>query len=378
MLSMYPIGNDLYSGRRSLNIIGLRKVWFGIALLLILASLASILVRDPNLGIEFRGGSQFTVTGTEVTSHQPAYEAISKIGADDAPRVSSLGTSGLRVQTVELSDQQTQELKETLAAAYKVPINDVTSTFVGPSWGQNIMSKAIRAMIVFMVSVSLVLMLYFRSWTIAIGAIGALLHDFIITLGIYWLLGLEITPATIIGILTIMGYSLYDTVVVFDKVRENTEHLTSQTKYTFAESANLAINQTLIRSINTSLTGLLPVIAVLFIGVGILGADTLRDLALVMFVGMILSTVSSIFIAAPLSVTLGERNEDIKIHTERVRKVRAMQSASSNADKGDTVVAESDMLALAGVEDRISGGHLGQAAQPKKRGHAQRKKKRSK
>ncbi|WP_297566418.1 protein translocase subunit SecF, partial [uncultured Arcanobacterium sp.] len=222
MLSMYPIGNDLYSGRRSLNIIGLRKVWFGIALLLILASLMSILIRDPNLGIEFRGGSQFTVTGTEVTSHQPAYEAISKIGADDAPRVSSLGTSGLRVQTVELSDQQTQELKETLAAAYKVPVSDVTSTYIGPSWGQNIMSKAIRAMIVFMVTVSLVLMLYFRSWTIAIGAMGALLHDFIITLGVYWLLGLEITPATIIGILTILGYSLYDTVVVFDKIRENT------------------------------------------------------------------------------------------------------------------------------------------------------------
>lgn len=366
---MYSFGNNLYSGRRSFNVIGKRHIWFITAVAAIIISLLSFAVKSPNLGIEFRGGSQFTVSGVTNTSHDLAYEVIKKVGEDDAPRVSSVGFDGVRVQTIRLDDQQTQQVKEALAEAYKVPANDVTSTYIGPSWGQDILSKAIRAMIVFMVLVSIVMIAYFRSWTIAVGAIGALLHDFIVTLGIYWILGLEVTPATIIGILTILGYSLYDTVVVFDKVRENTQKLRAQSKYTFEESANLAINQTLIRSLNTSITGLLPVISVLFIGVGFLGADTLRDLALVMFVGMILSTLSSIFLAAPLAVSLGMRNKDIRSHTEKVHQLRENEKALASNDVDDKTreAMKSDMLAHAGIEDRVAGSHRGQRSQPKRK-----------
>lgn len=375
---MYSIGNNLYSGKTSLDIIGRRKIWFAIALVFIIASLGSFFIKTPNLGIEFRGGSQFMISGTEIESQQPAFDAVADLGKDDAPRVSNVGMSGLRVQTVELNNQETQDLREALAQAYGVPESNVTSTFIGPSWGADVMSKAIRAMIVFMVLVSVVLIVYFRMWTIAVGAVGALLHDFVVTLGAYWLLGLEITPATIIGILTIMGYSLYDTVVVFDKVRENTAELRSQTRHTFAESANLAVNQTLIRSLNTSITGLLPVIAVLVIGVGILGADTLRDLALVMFIGMLLSTISSIFIATPLAVALvalGERNPQVKEHTERVLELReadAKREASNDMDATDTEEWESVMVARSGVDEREAGHHLGVHAQPKRKQRSKR------
>ena len=364
-MSMYSFGNGLYSGTRSFKIIERRKIWFTIAIVFVLISLASFAFKSPNLGIEFRGGSQFTITGVSNQAQQPANDVIAALGKDDAPRVSSLGSNGMRVQTVQLSNDETADVKQSLADAYSVPVENVTSTFVGPSWGADIMNKAIRAMIVFMVAVSLVLIIYFRSWTIAVGAIGALLHDFIVTLGVYWILGLEITPATIIGVLTIMGYSLYDTVVVFDKVRENTQQLQKQLRRTYEEEANLAINQTLIRSINTSVTGLLPVMAVLFIGVAILGADTLRDLALVMFVGMLLSTISSIFIAAPLAVTLALRNGEIRQHTQRVKELRG--EVSSDVDVRPATRAEQDMLDYVEVNQREAGHHLGVSAQPKRK-----------
>lgn len=369
-MSMYTIGNGLYSGRISLKIIQRRKIWFAIAATFVIISLLAFAFKQPNLGIEFRGGSQFTISGTSFQDHGPAYKVIAEVGKDDAPRVSSLGSKGLRVQTVQLDSEQTQQLKAALAKAYEVPEKDVTSTFIGPSWGADIMSKAIRAMIVFMVAVSAVLIIYFRSWTIAVGAMGALLHDFVVTLGIYWILGLEITPATIIGILTIMGYSLYDTVVVFDKVRENTVTLHKQLRFTYEESANLAVNQTLIRSVNTSLTGLLPVIAVLLFGVVLFGADTLRDLALVMFVGMLFSTISSIFIATPLAVAFGNRRSDIKEHTAKVNEVRAQ--IANDVDATPLAKADSDMLNYVAEGEREAGHHLGVQAQPKRKNRSKR------
>lgn len=364
-MSMYSLGNDLYSGKRSFDLIGRRKIWFAIAAILIVGSIALFAFKQPNLGIEFRGGSQFTVTGTTNQSLDPAYKVLAETGTDSAPRISNVGSDSIRIQTVELTDAETQQVRADLADAYSVPPEDVTSTFIGPSWGQDVLNKAIRAMVIFMVLVSVVLMIYFRSWTIAVGALGALLHDFIVTLGIYWLVGFEVTPSTVIGLLTIMGYSLYDTVVVFDKVRENTSRLQEQYEYTYEEQANLAVNQTLIRSINTSVTGLLPVAAVLFIGVGLLGADTLRDLALVMFVGMILSTISSIFLAAPLAVSLGMRNQDIKDHTEEVlarRAERAEDEISSDSE------SNSGRLSPVNAEQHQHhvGGHQGHSAQPKR------------
>ncbi|MDP9800060.1 preprotein translocase subunit SecF [Arcanobacterium wilhelmae] len=355
-MSMYSWGNNLYSGKTSYPLIQKRMYWFSAAIALVLVSLISFATITPNLGIEFRGGSQFTVSGTAVTDLKPATDVVTKIGKDSAPRVTNVGSDTIRVQTGQLSDQETQKVRAELASAYKVSETEVTSTFIGPSWGADIMSKAIRAMIVFMVIVSLIMTIYFRSWAIAVGAMGALLHDFIVTLGVYWIGGFEITPATVIGLLTIMGYSLYDTVVVFDKVRENTVELRGQNDMTYEESANLAINQTLIRSLNTSITGLLPVMSVLFVGVYLLGADTLRDLALVMFVGMILSTLSSIFLAAPFAVALGMRNDAVKEHTAAVLKMRsesrdkAANLASTDENSGN--IESSHVRSKSGAKKR--------------------------
>lgn len=369
-MSMYSVGNDLYTGKRSFNIVGRRKTWFAVAIAFVLISLAAFIIRQPNLGIEFRGGSQLTVSNTHITDHQPAYDVIAQVSAS-VPRVSNVGQNSVRVQTEELSDQDTQEVRRALADAYDVAESEVTSTFIGPSWGQDILAQAVRAMIIFMVAISIVLMAYFRSWTIAVGAISALLHDFVVTLGVYWILGLEVTPATVIGLLTIMGYSLYDTVVVFDKVRENTVALTEQYERTYAEEANLAINQTLIRSVNTSVTGLLPVLAVLVIGVWLLGADTLRDLSLVMFVGMLLSAISSIFVAAPLAVSLAERNPAILEHTAKVLDRRGEVSGEPLGEPDAETTLPGGGIKKKGAQDSgtitVVGGHQGQSAQPKRK-----------
>lgn len=316
-MSMYSLGNDLYTGKKSFDIVGRSKLWFTIAGIFMIASFGLLFIKDINLGIEFRGGSQFTISNTTETSQQPAIDVVAE-HSSDAARVSQVGTNSLRVQTTELSDTETQQVRSGLADAYGVPEEDVASTFIGPTWGQDVSQQAIQSLLIFVGLISIILWAYFRTWTIAVGALGALFHDLMITIGVYVLSGFEVTPATVIGLLTILGYSLYDTVVVFDKVRENTQGFTEQTEYTYAEEANLAVNQTLIRSINTSVTGLLPVGAVLIIGVLFQGAGTLRDLSLALFVGMAISAISSIFIAAPLAVALGKRQPAIKEHTATV------------------------------------------------------------
>jgi len=287
MFSFAAFGNDLHSGRRSIDFIGRRRLWYLIAGIAVLVSILSLGIRGLNAGIEFRGGSEFTVSNVANTSTQVAEDAVvSAVPGAEQPRVSVVGGNGVRVETGKLSDQQTNQVKEALAKAYAVPDTNITSTFVGPSWGQDVTGKAITSLLVFLALVSLVITLYFRTWTFAVAAIVALLHDLLITAGIYALIGFEVTPDSVIGFLTILGYSLYDTVVVFDKVRENTEHIQATTKRTFAEAANLAVNQTLVRSINTSVVALLPVGAILFIGAILLGAGTLKDLALALFVGI--------------------------------------------------------------------------------------------
>ncbi|WP_054953626.1 protein translocase subunit SecF [Flaviflexus massiliensis] len=317
-MSMYSLGNDLYSGKKSFNIIGKRKIWYTISLVFVALTAILLMVKPINLGIDFRGGSQFTISGTTNSSQQDAIDIVAEYSGEDNARVSEIGANSIRVQTGELSNEETQEVRSGLAEAYGVPIDDVASTFIGPTWGADVSKQALQSLVVFIILISIVLWIYFRTWTIAVGAIGALLHDLIITVGVYVASGFEVTPATVIGLLTILGYSLYDTVVVFDKVRENTSGFADQEDYTYAEAANLAVNQTLIRSINTSVTGLLPVGAILVIGVLFQGAGTLRDLSLALFVGMLISAISSIFVASPLAVTLGERQQDIKEHTERV------------------------------------------------------------
>jgi len=206
-------------------------------------------------------------------------------------------------------------------------VENVTASFVGATWGQDITRQALIGLVVFLVLVSFVMALYFRTWKMSIAALVALAHDLLITAGIYGVLGYEITPAAVIGFLTILGYSLYDTVVVFDKVRENTSHDGEESSRTFAQSVNLAVNQTLVRSINTSVVAILPVGSILFIGSLLLGAGTLRDIALALFIGMIAGTYSSIFIAAPLYVHLRENEPENRKQGRKAREPRPASGA---------------------------------------------------
>ncbi|MCB7137611.1 protein translocase subunit SecF [Cellulosimicrobium marinum] len=362
-------GNDLYTGRRSYAIVGRRRRYFVAAIIAVVLSLAVVGVRIAggglNLGIEFRGGSQFTVSGVADASQQPAIDAVAEVAPDEVPRISTVGGDTVRVQTAELDNDEVEELRVALGAAYDVETGEVTSSFIGPTWGQDVSQKALVGLVVFLLLVSLVMTIYFRNWRMALAAVIALFHDLIVTIGIYALVGWEITPATVIGVLTILAYSIYDTVVVFDKVRENTTGILDQTRSTYAERANLAINQTMVRSINTSVVALLPVAAILFIGAFLLGAGTLRDIALALFVGMAVGAYSSIFLATPLEVTLREREPAIAEHTRKVVDLRADRVAELGDEGADDAV-----LAAAGVEGRRQlqpGAHQGNKAQPRRR-----------
>ena len=301
-------GNDLYSGKRSIDFVGRRKYWYAIAALaVILAVLVPTLRGGFNFGIEFRGGSEFRIENVQSQSQQLAADAVDDVVPGLAVVVSSVGTDSVRVQTERLSDLESEEIRLALAAAYEVQSGDVTGSFIGANWGEDVTAKAINGLVVFIVLVAVLMALYFRTLKMAAAALAALFHDLVVTAGIYGALGFEVTPAAVIGFLTILGYSLYDTVVVFDKIRENTLEVEFSETTTFASQVNLAINQTLVRSINTSVVAVLPVAAILFVGSTLLGAGTLRDISLALFIGMIAGTYSTIFIAAPVYSHLRER-----------------------------------------------------------------------
>jgi preprotein translocase subunit SecF len=298
------------------------------ASIVVLAIVLTILRGGFTFGIEFRGGSEFRISAPASLSEQTAIDTVTSVaGVTSNPRVSIVGGDSVRVQTEQLTDQQTTELRSDLADAYAVDVEAVTASFIGATWGQDITRQALIGLFVFLVLVSLVMALYFRTWKMSIAALTALAHDLILTAGVYGVLGYEITPAAVIGLLTILGYSLYDTVVVFDKVRENTSQDGEESRRTFAESVNLAVNQTLVRSINTSVVAVLPVGSILFIGSVLLGAGTLRDIALALFIGMIAGTYSSIFIAAPLYVHVRENEPENKKQGRRVREARPASGA---------------------------------------------------
>lgn len=355
-------GNDLYTGKRSYDIVGKRKRFYIVAILVSVAFLALLLIKGFNLGIEFRGGSQFTINNAQNTEQSLAVDAVTSVAPEEVPRVTNVGSSGLRVQTAKLDDGQVEAVREALIEAFDVSADNVSSSYIGPSWGADVSGKAIQGLIVFLILVTIVMSLYFRAWRMAVAAIIALFHDLIVTAGIYALIGWEVTPATVIGFLTILGYSIYDTVVVFDKVRENTHEVTKQTRVTYAEQANLAVNQTLVRSINTSVVALLPVASILFIGAFILGAGTLRDIALALFVGMAVGTYSSIFLATPLEVSLQYQTDVIKEHDARVKKLRAANVEEVVEGQEGSVVAQARV-----VGQLQPGQHLGAKAQPKRK-----------
>ncbi|MGV8886258.1 MAG: protein translocase subunit SecF [Microbacteriaceae bacterium] len=322
-------GNDLYTGSRSVDFVGKRKIWYMVAAIMILASILLPMARGGfELGIEFRGGSEFQVSGVTSTNDQKtqqlAIDTVEGIDPEATPRVAIVGGgSGVRVQTAQLGEAESTEIRQALADVYKVKLKSVTASYIGPSWGADVTGSAIRALIVFVILAGIVMALYFRTWKMSLAAMVALLHDMIITAGVYGALGLEVTPSAVIGFLTILGYSLYDTVVVFDKIRENTAEDGPESTRTFAQSVNLAVNQTLVRSINTGVVAALPVAAILFIGGTLLGAGTLLDISLSLLIGILIGTYSTIFIAAPFYSQLRENEPAIKKRTIRLESLRS-------------------------------------------------------
>jgi preprotein translocase subunit SecF len=322
-------GNDLYSGRRSFDIVGRRRFWYAVSAVLVVVSLLGIFGRGLNFGIEFSGGTELRVLGVSQMEgyEQRAGDVVDENVPGGTTTVTRIGDDTVRVQTGEMEAGQAEDLRSTLAEEFSVPVESVTSSLVGPSWGESVTQRALIALVVFLLLVTVVLTLYFRTWKMAAAALVALVHDVLFTVGVYALLGIEVSPASVIGFLTILGYSIYDTIVVFDKVRENTEHALDTHRATYGEAANQAVNQTFIRSINTSVVALLPVLVILVVGLTVIGPGTLVDLAWALFIGIAVGTFSSIFIATPLLVQLREREPAIRKHDATVARRRARGEA---------------------------------------------------
>ncbi len=313
-------GNELYTGKRSYPFTSKRRLWFSIAAVLVVLSILVPVVKGGfNLGIDFRGGSEFMVSNTTHTEQNIGQDAVKAVAPEAEATVTNIAPGTMRIQTELLTDDQTLAIAKDLAAGYGVSTDEVTSNFIGPTWGQDVSRQALVGLLVFIVLVGLLMAAYFRTWKMSLAAIIGLITVIIVTAGVYSLSGFEITPSAIIGFLTILSYSLYDTVVVFDKVRENTKDFAQGSERTFEQQVNLAVNQTLVRSINTSVVAVLPVASILFIGSYMLGAGTLKDLSLALFVGIIVSALSTLFVQAPLYYWLRRNDTEVLAHTKKLQ-----------------------------------------------------------
>ncbi len=313
-------GNDLHSGARSYPFVGKRRLWLALAALLMAVSVLIPSVSGGfNLGIDFRGGSEFVVSKTAHVDTATGERVIHEKAKDASDvRVTNIAPGTIRAQMSKLSDDETLQVKAALQEAYGVSENDVTSSFVGPTWGADVTRQAFWGLVAFVVLALVGMAFYFRTWKMSLASIAGLFFTVVVTVGLYAAFGFEITPSAIIGFLTILSYSLYDSVVVFDKIRENTDGVLERRDTTFAEQINLAVNQTLVRSINTAIVGVLPVGAILFIGAFILGAGTLQDLSLSLFVGILVGMFGTLFVSAPLYASLRLGEAQIREHTAKV------------------------------------------------------------
>ncbi|MFC4786195.1 protein translocase subunit SecF [Nocardioides sp. MAHUQ-72] len=325
------LGNDLYSGRRSIDFVGRKWLWYAMSGVIILLAVAGLWLKGLNMGIEFTGGAQYRVSldSSQVTQDNAdeLRNAVAGTGIDGAasPVVTTSGDKAILIQTEPLSSAESQKVRDAIVETTGVNADkDISEDSIGASWGQEVAKRSLIGLVVFLVLVVLFIWAYFREWKMSVAAIVALAHDLVITIGVYALSGFEVTPATVTGVLTILGFSLYDTVVVFDKVRENTKGLRDR-RTTYAIEANLAVNQTLVRSINTSIVALIPVGAILYVGAVQLGASSLKDLALALFVGMAAGAYSSIFIATPLLVQMKSSESDVQLAEKRAA-ARARQA----------------------------------------------------
>jgi preprotein translocase subunit SecF len=384
----------LYTSDFNIAFIKKRNLWYLISGIVILVCIASLAIRGLNLGIEFKGGSVFQVT-TPVNSQTVAeyQEAVasSSVSGLDGSSVTTTGDDTVRIKVPTLTTDQVATLRAELAEKAGVSADAVNYQSIGPSWGSQITVKGIQALVIFLVLVALMIGIYFRNWKMSAAALIALAHDLVITIGVYSLSGFTVTPATITGVLTVLGYSLYDTVVVFDKVRENTADVLKR-DVTYAYEANRAVNEVFVRSINTTIVGVLPVISILVAGIVWLGGQGPRpDIGLAMASGMIAGAWSSIFIATPLLVQLKEREPEQVAHRaalakhERRTKPKVSVAVSetdqtitpatttnvviTTATIPGTSSQESDRLVQATEESAAAG-----RPQPKKTSRSQRKK----
>ena len=331
-------GNDLHSGARSYPFVGKRRLWLLLAAVLMAVSVLIPAVGGGfNLGIDFRGGSEFVVSKTAHVDTATGERIIHEKAKDASDvRVTNIAPGTIRAQMSKLSDDETLQVKAALQKGYGVSENDVTSSFVGPTWGADVTRQAFWGLVVFVVLALIGMAFYFRTWKMSLASIAGLFFTVVVTVGLYAAFGFEITPSAIIGFLTILSYSLYDSVVVFDKIRENTEDVLERRDATFAEQINLAVNQTLVRSINTAIVGVLPVGAILFIGAFILGAGTLQDLSLSLFVGILVGMFGTLFVSAPLYASLRLGEAQIREHTAKVESGSFKDAEDADEAEGDS------------------------------------------
>jgi preprotein translocase subunit SecF len=349
----------LYTGTGAFEVIGRRKLWFGVSGLILLIAIGSIVLRGFTFGIDFEGGTKVSMPVSGATSQQVEDVFHNTLGKDpESVVIVGAGESAtVQIRSETLNNDDTAKLRQALFDRFQPKGADgqpsrlaISDSAVSETWGGQITKKALIALVVFVVIVSIYIALRYERF-MALAALATMFFDLIVTAGVYSLVGFEVTPATVIGLLTILGFSLYDTVIVFDKVEENTHGFEHTTRRTFGEQANLAVNQTFMRSINTSLISVLPVLALIVVAVWLLGVGTLKDLALVQLVGIIVGCYSSIFFATPLLVTLRERTEFVRVHTRRVLNRRTRAAAASPAGLGSgealdgTVATESAVAA---------------------------------
>ena len=358
------LADRLYRGEANLNIIGRRRTWFLVSAVLVLVAIGSFVFRGFELGIEFSGGTQFIIPAS-VGSTAEAENAVKRaVDSADVPetevsnatKVGNGASATYTIRTSALTQEQADAVKAALVTSTGIADEKISDNRVSAAWGSQVTQQALLGLAIFLVLVLGYLVVRFE-WRMAVAAVSSLLLDLVLTAGVYSLVGFEVTPSTVIGFLTILGFSLYDVVVVFDKVQENTRGITAGSARTYGEATNLAVNQTLMRSINTGLVALLPVGGLLFIGAGLLGAGTLKDLGLVLFVGMGLGVLSSIMFASPLLSYLKDQEPRIKTHNARVlaRRSGARSGDVARGERARTpnaVPADDPAPALAGSSPR--------------------------
>jgi preprotein translocase subunit SecF len=333
MSALGDIGGKLYRGEVSIDFVGRKRLWYSVSGVILAISVIAVTVLGLNFSVDFRGGAFFQFPARSAAQIAQVRSTVSAAGGGGDAIVQhnfnlQNQTTSWNVQTHRLSPAQRASVENAIARTFHLSQDQISINFVGASWGSQISQKALKGLIAFLIVIVIYLSIAFE-WKMAAAALIALAHDIVITVGVYALLGFQVSPASVIGLLTILGYSLYDTVVVFDKVRENTAGLLGSARATYSQAANQALNQTLVRSINTSVIALLPVAAILFIGAGLLGAGELKDLALVLFVGMLSGTYSSICIATPVLADLKEREPQYRALAKRV----AQRAAGGRAAK---------------------------------------------